>query len=438
MKILIASTPAPGHLTPLLAVANILIKHNHEVVVQTASELKSMVEAAGVTFIPELPETNSFADLMALVESPERQTKNPDLEMVAFDMESYFSKKIGGQAAGLKQALQDFPADVILVDVAFFGTLPLLLGKREERPAIVHLGISLLNLFSAKNSPPRPGMTEQEELAKRKRRDELYHKPTKAMVDRALAELDCPPIPLPPLESMVELPDLYLQLGIESFQYAENAPSSHINYVGLLPLPSSPHSLPDWWHELDKTKRLILVTQGTIANRDLGQVIGPALTGLAAEEDAIVLATTAGQPIESILTEIPANAHVTSFLPYELMMSNVDLLITNGGYGTVSLALAHGIPIVSAGMTEDKEEVSAHVQWAGVGIDLRMDRATAESIRVATREVLDNPVYRERAKQLAREFSSHNTEIEVLRLIEACVYVSHRPFEEAFLRSDLQ
>lgn len=99
----------------------------------------------------------------------------------------------------------------------------------------------------------------------------------------------------------------------------------------------------------------------------------------------------------------------------------MDLLITNGGYGTVNLALAQGIPIVSAGITEDKEEVSAHVQWAGVGIDLRTERATAESLRAAAREVFDNPAYCERAKELAREFASHNTEMEVLRLIEACV-----------------
>lgn len=184
---------------------------------------------------------------------------------------------------------------------------------------------------------------------------------------------------------------------------------------------SGQYALPTWWHDLDKTKRLILVTQGTIANRDLGQLIGPTLTGLAKEEDAIVLVTTGGQPIESILTEIPANAYVTSFLPYELIMQNVDLLITNGGYGTVNLALAHGIPIVSAGMTEDKEEVSAHVQWAGVGIDLRTNQATAEDLRAAAREVVDNPVYRERAKELALEFASHNTEMEVLRAIEECV-----------------
>ena len=165
----------------------------------------------------------------------------------------------------------------------------------------------------------------------------------------------------------------------------------------------------------------MLVTQGTVANRDLDRLTGPTFTGLAEEEDAIVVATTEGQPSESIATEIPANARVTSFLPYELILPSVDLLITNGGYGTVNLALAQGTPIVSAGMTEDKEEVSAHVQWAGVGIDLRTNQATAESLRAAAKEVLDHPVYRERAKELAREFASHNTEMEVLKLIEACV-----------------
>ena len=424
MKVLIASTAAAGHLNPLLAVANILIKHNHEVVVQTAPELRSVVEAAGVPFTPEPPATNSFTDAMPRYLEL-RQTKNPGLELSAFDLEYFFAKKIGGQAAGLKQTLQDFPADIILTDAMFFGTLPMLLGAREERPAIVHLGISLLNLFSAKNSPPQPGMSEKEQLAKRERRKRVYHNPAKAGVDKALAELGCGPLPCSPLESMSVLPDLYLQPGIESFQYSDDSSSSsHVHYIGLLPMPPGQPALPTWWHELDRTKRLVLVTQGTLTNRNLGQLIGPTLTGLAKEEDVIVLATTGGQPSESILTEIPANAHVASFLPYELVMPSVDLLLTNGGYGTVNLALAHGIPIVSAGMTEDKGEVSAHVQWAGVGIDLRTSQATAEDLRAAAREVLDNPVYSERAKELALEFASHNTEMEVLRRIEACVLES--------------
>ncbi|MEW5858148.1 MAG: glycosyltransferase [Cyanobacteriota bacterium] len=423
MKVLIASTDGLGHLNPLLAVANILIKHNHEVVVQTAPKLRSMVEAAGVPFTPEPPEINSSTDAMALfLELKQAKNPNPGLEMAAFDLEYFFAKKIGGQAAGLKQALQDFPADVIVADSLFFGTLPMLLGAREERPVIVHLGIQHLNLFSAKNTPPQPGMSQKEQLAEREKRERMFHKPAKAGVDKALAELGCGPLPCSPLESMSVLPDLYLQHGIESFQYSDDSSSSSpVHYIGLLPMPSGQPALPTWWHELDRTKRLVLVTQGTIANRNFGQLIGPTLTGLAKEEDVIVLVSMGGQPTESVLIEIPANAYVASFLPYELILPSVDLLVTNGGYGTVNLALAHGIPIVSAGMTEDKGEVSAHVQWAGVGIDLRTNQAAAEDLRAAAREVLDNPVYSKRAKELALEFASYNTEMEVFRRIEACV-----------------
>jgi UDP:flavonoid glycosyltransferase YjiC (YdhE family) len=38
-------------------------------------------------------------------------------------------------------------------------------------------------------------------------------------------------------------------------------------------------------------------------------------------------------------------------------MPRIDLLITNGRYGTVNMAVEHGIPIVSSGLTEDKEDV---------------------------------------------------------------------------------
>jgi UDP:flavonoid glycosyltransferase YjiC (YdhE family) len=202
-----------------------------------------------------------------------------------------------------------------------------------------------------------------------------------------------------------------------------SSPTPHLQYIGTLPLPlpAGQSVLPSWWDELDKTKRLVLVTQGTTANRDFEQLVGPTLSGLSEEEDLIVLVTTGGQPIASIPVKIPENARVADFLPFELTMPSIDLLITNGGYGTVNMALAHGIPIVSAGMSEDKEEVSAHVQWAGVGIDLRTNRATPEAVRKATRETFENPAYRGRAKGIALEFASHDTEWELLTLLTECV-----------------
>jgi UDP:flavonoid glycosyltransferase YjiC (YdhE family) len=74
MKILIASINAPGHLNPLLAVADILRKHNHDVVVQGATPVRPIVEAAGLPFLPFLPEADVSVE-QYLEEFPERQDK---------------------------------------------------------------------------------------------------------------------------------------------------------------------------------------------------------------------------------------------------------------------------------------------------------------------------------------------------------------------------
>ena len=421
MKILIASIAVPGHLNPLLGVARTLIKHGHEVLVQTGKAMKPAVEAAGLLFTPLLAEADMGA-AEYFEKYPQRGKKKPGIEMLCFDMENFFIPHIAPQAAGLRQALRDFPADIILAESLFAGTLPLLLGKREHRPAIVHLGVSLLNVGSGKNMPPIPGTSAEELQAQQEKRERLLLKPIQAAVQKTLVGLGCGPLPCPLLESMSTLPDMYLYPGIESFQYgAKSSRLSPVRYIGRLPLPPGPHSLPDWWHDLDATKRLVLVTQGTVANRDFGQLVGPALQGLAEEKDLIVMVTTGGQPAESIPVDIPANARVAAFLPYEYVLPKIDLLITNGGYGTVNMALARGVPIVSAGLTEDKEEVSAHVQWSGAGIDLRSNQPSPKMVRSAARQILDSSAYRHRARELAEEFARHDTEAELLDLLETCV-----------------
>ena len=416
MKILIASTPIPGHLSPLLSIASLLMEAGHEVAVQVNGDLRATVEATGHRFLSKIP--NAQASVRYFLENyPERMQMSPGMERSGYTLVHFFARNIASEFVSLKLALYDFQADLILADSLYWGTLPMLLGPRDKRPAIAHLGVSVVNIFSGKNIPMRPDETPEQREAELQLRERFILEPAQQAVNAALASLGCPTLPCPALEAMTELADLYLHPGIESFEYPDS--NSKVQYIGALPMLAGQPKLPEWWKHLDRSKRLVLVTQGTVANRDLGQVIVPALDALGGRDDMTIIVTTGGQPFDSLA--IPSNARIASFLPYGQIMPEIDLLITNGGYGTVNMAISHGIPVISAGLTEDKEEVSAHVQWSGSGIDLRTSQATAEAIKHAVDEIYMQPGYRERAKRLALEFAAHDAKAELLTLIERCV-----------------
>ena len=56
---------------------------------------------------------------------------------------------------------------------------------------------------------------------------------------------------------------------------------------------------------------------------------------------------------------MPDNVRVAEMLPYSELLPKTDLMVTNGGYGGVQMALANGVPLVVAGAREDKPEVAA-------------------------------------------------------------------------------
>jgi hypothetical protein len=71
-------------------------------------------------------------------------------------------------------ALYDFEADLILADSLYWVTLPLLVGPRHKRPAIAHLGVSVVNIGSGKNIPMRPGESQEQREAELQLRERFF------------------------------------------------------------------------------------------------------------------------------------------------------------------------------------------------------------------------------------------------------------------------
>lgn len=127
MKILMASTPATGHINPLLAIGHVLMAEGHELVGLSGSWLQDRIEHAGAQF-RALP-GRADVDLRNLATfAPELAKLPPGHEWLRVAIERVFIDPLLAQHMGLQQALQDFRADVILADDMFFGVLPMLLG----------------------------------------------------------------------------------------------------------------------------------------------------------------------------------------------------------------------------------------------------------------------------------------------------------------------
>jgi UDP:flavonoid glycosyltransferase YjiC (YdhE family) len=232
-----------------------------------------------------------------------------------------------------------------------------------------------------------------------------------------LASLNCEPLSMNLVHSVVELADTYLQLTVPSFEFPREIPGS-VKFIGALPMVPNQAPLPSWAHELDGTRKVVLVTQGTVANHNFGLLVAPTLAALADEPDILVVATAGGRSVDAIPGPIPSNARLADYLPFEWMLTKADVLVTNGGYGSVNQALSFGIPIVAAGLTEDKADVNVRIAWSGAGIDLRTNEPTPQAIRDAVRTVLDEPECRRHARGLAAEFACHDARAEILRLVE--------------------
>lgn len=213
-------------------------------------------------------------------------------------------------------------------------------------------------------------------------------------------------------------PFLYLQGTTSSFEYPRRDLPPQIHFIGTF-LPPAPTDFvpPDWWQDLQGELPVVHVTQGTVATqaRDL---IEPTIQALA-NEDVLVVVTTGGQATDNLkLQAMPANVRIEFFIPHAHLLPHVDVMVTNGGFNGVQIALANGVPMVTAGQTEEKPEICARVQWTKTGINLKTSTPTSAQIREAVKTILSVPTYKQNAQRFQKEINSYDSLAMATALLE--------------------
>ena len=420
-KFLVGTVAVAGHVNPAVPIVRELIQQGHEVCWYTGKGFKQKVEALGARHEP----IRSGIDFTAIETIPAEWIAKKDavkgIAQFKFYLNHGFIDMAVTQLQDLTAILKDFPADVLLCDVFFLG-IPWLYEKTGLPWAA--FGMSALPFSSQDTAPFGLGLQPDNSAFGRVRTNALNWLSKNVLMSDVTAHLDQvrERVDLPAqgkdFFSAARSPFLYLQGTTPSFEYPRRDLPPQVHFIGIF-LPPAPTDFvpPSWWAELEGDKPVIHVTQGTVAT-EASDLLIPTIQALA-HEDILVVATTGGQPTGTInLHPLPENVRIEPFIPHAHLLPHVNVMVTNGGFNGVQSALANGVPLVTAGQTEEKPEICARVAWAGVGVNLKTNKPKPAQIREAVKIVLTSPQYRQKAQQIRSEIRSYDSPVLATALLE--------------------
>jgi MGT family glycosyltransferase len=394
-RFLFATSPSPGHVAPAAAVIAELTGSGHEVRWYTSDRFAEAAAESGARLCP-MPGALDWDPTDLNATFPGRADLK-GLKQNMFDLTEIFVEPLRQHLPALKALLAHEPADVFVSHPAFYGG-----GWLHEMggPPNATLGDTCLAYPSRDAAPFGMGLAPRSGPVGRLRNRVLdavtptVLAPVARAAREVRADLGLPAVPIRGLEFGLSR-YLHIQLCPPGFEYPRSDLPPYVHFVGapVAPIPAG-FDPPGWWPRLSESKPVVLVTQGTIAT-DPADLIAPCLEGLAGA-DLFVVATTGGANPAALRT-LPPNAVAERFVPYSALLPHVDVMISNGGFGSVQLAIAHGVPMVVAGDSEDKKEVTSHVAWSGVGVNLRTSRPSPKAVAEAVQRVLHEPKFRNRA-----------------------------------------
>ncbi|TKY81365.1 glycosyltransferase [Pectobacterium polonicum] len=404
-----ASMATPGHVYPLLTIARYLVEQGNDVTLFSGALFREQAEAVGVGFIPFSDEIDF--DYRHLEQHfPLRATLPPGNAQMALALKNFFAAPIPLLDRQLRDALAKTHADLLIVENCFYGVLPLLLSG--QRPPVIAVGVTPLSystrdsVFYGPRIPPKllPPDLSHEQLVDEETRGFLSD--VQHVFNDVMVQAGGKPLEQPFMDALIAHCDRFLQLSTTELEYQRDDLPQSVRFIGPLSHHIAAERVPQWWAP-DDSRPLIIVSQGTLANVDLQQLIGPTLRALA-DLPVRVLATTGGRSVDALQASLPENARVVSFLSYDDWLPRASIFITNGGYGSINSALKDGVPLIVAGVGEDKQESAARVVFAKCGINLQTSTPSEQQIKQSVIEILEDPGYLQRARWIKADYASYD------------------------------
>ena len=389
-----------GNVPLQLALAKGLADRGHDVRVLTEDCLAADVAAAGCRFEPFVAAPNRASRTEDLVRDSEARTP---LGAFAWARDRVVMGPAAAYARDTRAALEREAVDVLASDYMLFG--PPIASERAGVPTA--LLVHNIYLVPEPGKPaPGPGFLPARGLLGRAR-DRAVGRVFVALFNRGL-----PPVNrarseqgLPPLRSVLEHFDRVqrvLVLTSESFDFHGDSHPEHLRYVGST--LADPPWVDDWrspWGAEDDRPLVIVSFSSTYMAQE--RLLARTIDGLS-RVDARILVTT-GPSIDPASFHAADNTTVLRSAPHAQLFAEAAVVVTHAGMGTVTRALAAGVPLVCIPMGRDQLDVAARVVHRGAGVRLRPG-AKPDAIRAAVERVMGEPGFREAAARLGASITA--------------------------------
>ena len=372
--ILIYTSPARGHLYPMMDIAIGLRGEGHRVVMQTLSSERDIVAAEGIEH------RGISAEIEALV-LEDYKGSNP-ISQIKSTFNCWLSRA-PYEVEDLKASYSEIAPDLVIVDVNTWGASAFIESKGDPwimfMPYCLPVSSPDTPAFGPGFPPPINGL--------HRLRDSIFRNITGIAFKGIIKKLDTLRTelrvkPIGAWENLFSKPDLLLYLTSEPFDYPRSEWPSNLRAIGP-GLWAPPSNAPKWIDELPHPR--VLVSVSTELQED-GDIIKTAIKALANEKGSVIVTTSALDPTE--FDSSNDRIRITKFLPHASVIPKVDIVITHGGMGTTQRALAAGVPVCVIPWGRDQNETARRAETCGAGIMIPKNKLSTKRLRNAVREAL--------------------------------------------------
>ena len=365
MRVLITSRRGAGHFGPLVPFAHAFRRAGDEVLVAAPRAAASMVEGAGLRFW-------GFDD-----PPPEREAVYSSLDGLTADQKNAMVlgevfTRIDARAAlpGVLAACAEWRPHVLVRETCeFAGYLA------AERLAIPHARVGI-------------GLGSSEDFIS-------------DIVTGVLADLRAElGLPVDPSGERLRSAPFFTLTPRGMEDPAAPGPPAALRFRELL--AGTSNGLPDWSPR--DGLPLVYLTFGSVApTMDLFPDLYRAAIAALADLPVRVLVTVGRDRDPADLGPMPGNVRAERWVPQRRVMPHAAAMVCHGGFGTVRMALASGVPMVVLPLFADQPHNARRVAALGAGIALERGPAGVAELTEAVEVLLDDASYRAAAARVEAE-----------------------------------